>query len=120
MRLLFGIAAIVLAGCSVSVIDYRNMTPLELSARPEYVAILPSVPKEAKTIGPVKASLCQKLKEDRAYDADDVYLELKRQTALAGGNGIANVSLSVIDKGTRTCFWSGSASGIAWYRPPQK
>lgn len=120
MRLLLGMMATVLAGCSVSVIDYRKMTPLELSARPEYVAILPSVPKDARMLGPVKATLCQKLKEDRAYDADDVYLELKRQAALLGGNGIANASLSVIDKGTRTCFWSGTAQGVAWYRPPQK
>jgi len=107
-------------GCTVTSLDPAKMTPLELSARPDFVPILPGVPKDAKTIGPVKATLCQKLREDRSYSTENVYTELKRQAALAGANGLANVSISVIDKGTRTCFWSGTASGTAWYRAPKK
>lgn len=120
MRALLAAAALGLTGCTVTSIDPAKMTPQEMATRPDYVPILPGVPKDAKTIGLVKATLCQKLKEDRSYTTENVYTELKRQAALAGGTGLANVSISVIDKGTRTCFWSGTAQGVAWYRSPAR
>jgi hypothetical protein len=56
MRLLLATAALlVLAGCTVTSIDPARMTPAELEARPDYMMIVPSVPKGVKVIGPVKA-----------------------------------------------------------------
>jgi hypothetical protein len=116
MRLWLGIAAIALSGCTVTSIDFAAMTPAELEARPDFMMILPSVPKGVKVIGPVNAGLCRKTKQDPVFSKEDVIRALKREAARQGGTALAEVNSTWVDTGTRRCLEEGTASGVAFVR----
>jgi hypothetical protein len=106
----------VLAGCTVTAIDPARMTPAEFESRPDYMMIVPSVPKGAKVIGPVKASLCRKTKQDPVFSKEDVFRALKREAARKGGTALAEVNSTWVDSGARRCLEEGTASGVAFVR----
>src|SRR6185503_10033135 len=116
MRLLLGMVAIALAGCTVTSIDFAAMTPAELEAKPDFMMIVPSVPKGVKVIGPVKADLCRKTKQDPVFSKEEVIRALKREAARKGGTALAEVNSTWIDSGTRRCLEEGAASGVAFVR----
>ncbi|HEV7691296.1 MAG TPA: hypothetical protein VGO52_10750 [Hyphomonadaceae bacterium] len=119
MRFLLATAALlVLAGCTVTSIDPAKMTPAEFEARPDYMMIVPSVPKGVKVIGPVKADLCRKTKQDPVFSKEDVFRALKREAARQGATALAEVNSTWVDSGTRRCLEEGTASGIAFVRVP--
>jgi hypothetical protein len=109
-------ALLVPAGCTVTSIDPARMTPAELEARPDYMMIVPSVPKGARVIGPVKADLCRKTKQDPVFSKEDVFRALKREAARQGATALAEVNSTWVDSGTRRCLEEGTASGTAFVR----
>jgi hypothetical protein len=117
MRLLLATTALLaLAGCTVTSFDPAKMTPAEFEARPDYMMIVPSVPKGVKVIGPVKADLCRKTKQDPVFSKEDVFRALKREAARQGATALAGVSSTWVDSGTRRCLEEGTASGVAFVR----
>jgi hypothetical protein len=108
--------ALTATACTVTPIDFAVMTPAELEARPDFMTILPSVPKGAKVIGPVRAELCRKTRNDPVFSKEDVIRALKREAARKGATALAEVSSTWIDKGTRRCLEEGTASGVAFVR----
>lgn len=115
-RAILAAASLALAACTVTPIDFAAMTPAELAAKPDFMTILPSVPKGAKIIGPVRAELCRKTKQDPVFSKEDVIRALKREAASKGGTALAEVNSTWVDKGTRRCLEEGTASGIAFVR----
>jgi hypothetical protein len=105
-----------LASCTITSFDPAKMTPAEFEARPDYMSIVPSVPKGVKVIGPVKASLCRKTKQDPVFSKEDVFRALKREAARQGATALAGVNSTWVDSGTRRCLEEGTASGIAFVR----
>jgi hypothetical protein len=111
-RAILTAAALACAACTVTPIDFAAMTPAEFEANPDFMTILPSVPKGAKVIGPVRADLCRKTKQDAVFSKEDV----KREAARKGGTALAEVNTTWIDKGTRRCLEEGAASGVAYVK----
>ena len=93
-----------------------RLAAAELEAKPDYMMIVPSVPKGVKVIGPVKANLCRKTKQDPVFSKEDVFRALKREAARQGATALAEVSSTWVDSGTRRCLEEGTARGVAFVR----
>lgn len=109
-------AALVLAGCSATSIDFDSMTAADLVAQPQYMMIVPSVPKTASVVGPVEVEVCNKRRSDAVPTHDSVILLLRQEAARKGATALASVSSKVEAAGTDTCFAAASASGTAFMR----
>jgi hypothetical protein len=109
-------AVLALAGCSASSIDFKTMTAAELLAQPDFMTIVPFVPKGASVAGPVTAEICNKKRSDRAPTDADILRLLKQQAARIGATALAEVSYKVEPAGTDTCFTYASAKGTAFMR----
>jgi hypothetical protein len=109
-------AALVLAGCSATSIDFDSMTAADLAAQPQYMMIVPSVPKTASVVGPVDVEICNKKRSDPVPTDDSVLLLLKTEAARKGATALADVSFRVTPEGTDSCFSHARASGTAFMR----
>ena len=112
---LFGATAVVLlAGCSVTTIDYKTMTAADMMARPEFMPIMPKVPEGKVSLGRVEVTACQAKLTDPIPDHEDAYLKLKREAAGKGATALANVSSRTVSTVTAYCYTSVIASGDAY------
>jgi len=114
---IFGAALLpllVLAGCSATTIDTHALTAADLVTKPDYMGIYPSVPKDAKVIGPVDALLCQAKLSDRAPTGDDAVRALKVAAAQKGATALAEVSFGADSRQTDHCYSTAHAKGVAY------
>lgn len=108
------IAAVMLAGCSATSINFDAMTAEDLMKQPQYMEIRPSVPKGVVVVGDVTAEICNKRRSDRAPNDETILTALKLAAATKGGTRLANVTFKVTPEGTDTCFAYASAKGTAY------
>ncbi len=115
LPVLLGAAAMtLLAGCSVTTIDYRTMTAAQLAASPEYMPIMPSVPAGKKVIGLIEATACQATLLEPVPDHDDAMLLLKQTAAQKGATALAEVGSRLITTRTAHCYRSAYAYGVGY------
>ena len=115
LPVLFGAAtAAVLAGCSVTTIDYRTMTAEQLAESPQYMLITPSVPAGKLVIGPVEATACQATLLEPVPDYNDAYLLLKQAAIRKGATALGSVGSRLIPTRTAHCYSSAYAYGVGY------
>ena len=118
MKIAFSAAAllpfVILAGCSVTTVDTKSLTASDLVAKPEYMGIYPSVPKDAKVIGPVSVELCQKKLKDPVPTGDDAVRALKVAAAQQGATALAKVSYGTSAEETNDCHATAHATGVGY------
>ena len=112
--LIGAVAVTMLAGCSVTTIDYKTMTAPQLAASPQYMPIMPRVPDGKTVIGNVEATACQAKLTDPVPDNDDAILLLKQAAALRGATAMAEVGSRLIPTKTDHCYASAYAYGIGY------
>lgn len=108
------VAAVVLAGCSASSVNFDAYTAEDFVKSPQWMETRPTVPDGVVVVGDVTAEICNKRRSDPVPDDDDILNLLRLEAAKKGGTRLANVSYRVTPEGTDTCFAHARASGTAY------
>ncbi|MGE3306372.1 MAG: hypothetical protein AB7I52_10415 [Rhizobiaceae bacterium] len=105
------------AGCTVTKLDYRTMTPEELAKSPDFMPIFPTAPDRGVLIGPVTAQLCQHSPKEPKATKEAAINELKRTAAMRGARALAGVSMREGFARIEECYSSAEATGTAYAIP---
>lgn len=106
-----------LAGCTVTKLDYRTMTPEQLAKSPDFMPIFPTAPDNGVLIGPVMAQICQHSPNEPKATTEAAIKEMKRTAAMRGARALAGVSMREGFARIEECYSSAEATGTAYAIP---